>query len=253
MPHKVKLWLQDAVKGRGSWDGVPLRDSVLLKSDNYPTYHLAVVVDDHDMKISHVMRADEWISTTPIHLLLYEALGWESPIFAHLPNVMGGDGKKLSKRHGATSINVFRDQGYLPEALMNFVALIGWSPGEGDKQEIFTTAELIKKFSLDHVNNSSGVFDYNKLNWMNGIYIRNLSPEEFTCRVRPFIEKAGLSFNIEKWDMIAPHVQERVKLLAEAPEMVEFLFKENITRNVQEMFKKGIDAPKAKEILSLSY
>jgi len=250
MPHKVVLSMEDAVKGRVSWDGVPLRDTVLLKSDGFPTYHLAVVVDDHDMKVTHVLRADEWLPSSPIHLMLYEALGWEKPIFGHLPNVMGADGKKLSKRHGSTSLESFREQGYLPEALLNYCVLVGWSPGEGDEQEVFTRDELIKKFSLDHVNRASAVFDYNKLLWMNGIYMRNLTVEDFTRRCLPLIEGAGLKIRQDRWNIIAPFVQERARTLVEVPPMVEFLFVDNIQRDIAAMFGKDIDANRAREILT---
>lgn len=248
LPTKRSMVLDDAIRGRIEWEDLSLRDPVLLKSDGFPTYHLAVVVDDHDMRVSHVLRGTEWVSTTPIHLLLYEILGWEKPVFAHLPVIMGSDGKKLSKRHGAVTSETFREQGYLPEAVLNFVTLIGWAPGEGDNQEIFTREELIKKFSLEGINSASGVFDYNKLLWMNGMYIRALSPTEFTERARPYLEKAGLTIN-SRWDQIAPHVQERVKTLAEIAPMVDFLFQEKITRELPAMFQKGIDAPKAIEIL----
>ncbi|RMG41141.1 MAG: glutamate--tRNA ligase [Candidatus Dadabacteria bacterium] len=241
MPDEINVSIEDAVKGRVSWDSLPMRDPVLLKSDGFPTYHLAVVVDDYNMRISHSMRADEWLPSAPLHVMLYQALGWEMPVFAHLPNVLGKDGKKLSKRHGATSWSVFRDQGYLPEALLNYTALVGWSPGEGEEQEIFSREELIKRFSLEHVNRAGAVFDYDKLTWMNGVYIRNLSMQEFVKRGRPFLEKAGLKVNQERWHMIAPHVQERVKLLPEIVEKVDFLFKDKIERDLSKMFKKGID------------
>ncbi|MCO6431637.1 MAG: glutamate--tRNA ligase [Deltaproteobacteria bacterium] len=252
MPAKVSLVLQDAVRGRVAWDNIPLRDSVLLKSDGFPTYHLAVVVDDHDMKISHVLRGEEWLPTTPLHLLLYEALQWEKPIFAHLPQVLGPDGKKLSKRHGATAYDAFRDDGYLPEALFNFVVLIGWSPGEGEEQEVFKIEEICRRFTLEHVNKAGGVFDYNKLAWMNGVYIRSLQPDDFVARVTPFLEKAGLKVDPQRFGAIAPHVQERIKLLTEAAPMVEFLFVDKIERDMQQMFKKDIDRAKARQILTLS-
>jgi glutamyl-tRNA synthetase len=248
LPAKRSMVLEDAIRGRIEWEDLALRDPVLLKSDGFPTYHLAVVVDDHDMKVTHVMRGTEWVSTTPIHLLLYEALGWKPPVFAHLPVIMGSDGKKLSKRHGAVTSETFREQGYLPEALLNFVTLIGWAPGEGDNQEIFTREELIQKFSLEGVNSSSGVFDYNKLLWMNGMYIRALSPAEFTERAKPYLEKAGIKVDA-RWEQIAPHVQERVKILSEIAPMVDFIFQDKITRELPAMFQKGIDAAKAIEVL----
>lgn len=250
IPYGLSLTLIDVVRGRISWDSPPLRDPVVMKSDGFPTYHLANVVDDHDMAISHVMRGEEWLPTTPLHLLLYDALGWERPVFCHLSHILGSDGKKLSKRHGAVSLDVFREQGYLPGALLNYVVLIGWSPGEGDEQEVFTREELIKKFSVEHLNNASGVFDQNKLLWMNGVYARKISTQEFTEVARPFLEKAGLTLSNPAWDIIAPHVQERVKLLTEVPDMVQFLFVDAIERDIPAMFKKDMTPEKAKAVLA---
>lgn len=252
MPFKKTVVMQDAIRGRIQWDNVSLRDTVLLKSDNFPTYHLASVVDDHDMKITHIMRGEEWIATAPLHVLLYEALGWEIPVFAHLPVVKGSDGKKLSKRHGATQTSVFREEGYLPEALLNYVVLVGWSPGEGDNQEVFTREELIKKFSLEHVNEASAVFDYNKLGWMNGVYIRNLSDAEFISRVKPFLDKGSSPGDLSHYPELIPLIKERVKLLSEVPPMVEFLFAESIERDWDAMLKKGMDKPTAIKVLQRS-
>jgi glutamyl-tRNA synthetase len=206
------------------------------------------VVDDHDWKISHVLRADEWLSTAPLHLLLFEALGWEAPVFAHLPPVLGTDGKKLSKRHGATFLRSFREAGYLPEAILNFMALIGWSPGEGEEQEIFSLDELKQRFSLDRVNNAGGVFSYDKLKWMNGMYIRKLAVEDLEARLRPWLIAAGLKVDDTKLHRITPHVQQRLELLPDAIPLVEFLFKESIDRDLGSMMKKGMDAAKAREI-----
>lgn len=252
MPHKVQLFLMDAVKGRIDWENPPLRDAVLLKSDGFPTYHLAVVVDDHDMKISHALRGDEWIPSTPLHLLVYQALEWTPPVFGHLPVILGPDGKKLSKRHGATVSSAFREAGYLPEALMNFMVLIGWSPGEGEEQEIFSKEELIKRFTLDHVNKASAVFHYTKLDWMNGVYIRNLSPEEFLKRADPFLAKAGIPYKKDTILELSVHLQERVKHLSELPDMVSFLFADKIDRDLGAMFKKEITKEKAHAILEQS-
>ncbi len=249
MPYKPELEMIDGIRGRISWDNVPLKDPIIVKSDGFPTYHLAAMVDDHEMKISHVLRGEEWIPSTPLHLLLYKALGWEPPIFCHLPVVLGSDGKKLSKRHGSTSWSSFRDEGYLPEALLNFVTLIGWSPGEGDEQEIFSREELIQKFSLDHVNPSSGVFEYNKLNWMNGVYIRALSDEKFKELALPFFLKQDIDIPEARWNAIAPHVKERVKLLSEVPAMVEFLQEGKLERAMDQMISKKVPVDLAKTIL----
>jgi glutamyl-tRNA synthetase len=252
MPTKRSISFNDAIRGKVQWDTIPLRDTVLLKTSGFPTYHLAVVVDDHDMQITHALRGIEWLSSTPIHLLLYEALGWEPPLFAHLPVVNGPDGKKLSKRNNAAKSSDLREQGYLPEAVLNFVTLIGWAPGEGSDQEIFTRDELIKKFTLEGVNESSGVFDPVKLAWMNGLYIRKLPVQEFMERAKPFMAKEGVVVPDHEFAALAPHVQERVKLLTEVGSMVDFLMDRPLHRQMDSMFGKGVDAAKAREILTLS-
>jgi glutamyl-tRNA synthetase len=184
--------------------------------------------------------------------LLYEALGWEPPVFAHLPVVNGPDGKKLSKRNNAAKSSDLREQGYLAEAVLNFVTLIGWAPGEGSDQEIFTREELIQKFTLDGINESSGVFDPVKLAWMNGLYIRKLPVQEFIERSKPFLEKEGVIIPDHEFAALAPHVQERVKLLTEVGPMVDFLMDRPLQRQMDSMFGKGVDAAKAREILNLS-
>lgn len=252
MPTKRSVSFVDAIRGKVQWDSIPLKDTVLLKSDGSPTYHLAVVCDDHDMKITHALRGIEWLSSTPIHLLLYEALGWEPVTFAHLPVVNGTDGKKLSKRHNATNSGELRAQGYLPEAIMNFVTLIGWAPGEGSDQEVFTREELIQKFSLDGINESSGVFDPVKLQWMNGLYIRKLPVEEFMKRCQPFLDKEGVSVPHEQFAALAAHVQERVKTLTEVGSMIDFLMDRPLERQMDAMLGKGMDNEKARQVLNLS-
>lgn len=252
LPDSISLSLDDAVKGPISWDQPSLRDPVILKSDGYPTYHLANVVDDHLMQITHVLRGDEWLGTTPIHLLLYDALGWERPVFAHLPVVMGEDGKKLSKRHGARRALAYKEEGFLAEAVLNTLVLIGWNPGEGEEQEVFTKQEMIERFSLDKVSASSGVFSEQKLEWMNGVYIRNMSVEDYCEAAMPFLEEAGLKVDREKFASIAPHIQERTKRMTEIPEKVKFLFVDQIERDMPSMFKKGIDEQIAKTVLERS-
>lgn len=170
MPRNRKLVCQDAIRGRIEWDSSASDDPVLIKADGMPTYHFAAMVDDHLMKITHIIRGEEWISSAPKHVWLFEAMGWTPPIFVHVPVINGKDGKKLSKRHGDTKCLDFRSAGYLPEALANFIALIGWAPG-GDR-EIMPMPELIEAFDLSGLQPSPGVFDPDKLNWMNGNYIR---------------------------------------------------------------------------------
>jgi len=250
IPAKRSLSYIDGIRGRVTWESIPLRDTVILKSDGFPTYHLAVVVDDHDMKITHALRGIEWISSTPLHLLLYEALGWEPVTFAHLPVINGTDGKKLSKRHGATTSSDLRALGYIPDAIMNFVTLIGWAPGEGNEQEVFSREELVAAFSLEGINQSSGVFDPVKLNWMNGIYVRNLPVEGFIAQAQPFLAHAEVDVPPDQFAALAPLVQERVKVLTEVPDMVAFLADKPLERQMDAMFHKGIDAAKAREVLT---
>lgn len=239
---KSDLVLSDAVRGRITWEDLSLRDSVMLKADGLPTYHLAVVVDDHDMEVSHVIRGEEWIATTPLHLLVYRTLGWEPPVFAHVSAVLGTDGKKLSKRHGAAAVEQFLDTGYLPEALRNYVSLVGWSPGEGEEQEIFSLEELAQRFTLEGLSASGGVFDEQKLAWMNGVYLRNLSDDEFISRVQRFFPEGAFSRCEAEFRKLAPLVKERIKLLTEVPEMVEFLYRDEATPEYAAALKKGMTA-----------
>lgn len=250
MPHNTQVVVKDYVRGNVVFDSASLRDTVILKSDGFATYHLAVVVDDIDMKISHVMRGQEWLATAPLHFLIYQALGFEPPVFVHLPVIMGQNGKKLSKRDGAVSCEHFRDSGYLPEALLNFTSLIGWAPGKGEEQEIFKRDELIARFSLDGINEASGVFDYKKLDWMNGQYIRALPLDEFVKRSAPFFEKKGLKIDPARFNLISKDIQERVTTLKEVPEMVEFLCVDKIERDIPAMFDKGVTPAVAKDILT---
>lgn len=252
MPDRGGLTLNDAIRGKIVWEQIPLRDQVILKTDGYPTYNFAVVVDDKDMRISHVMRGDEFISTTPLHLMLFDAFGWEPPVYAHLPVILGTDGKKLSKRIGSTFTSNFRDEGYLPEAVRNFVILVGWSPGKGEEQEIFAERELIERFTIEGINDSNGVFDDNKLMWMNGMYMRALPTERFIELSLPFLAKAGVTVDMPRYEKIAPFVKERVKLLSEVAPMVEFLFVDHIERDLSKMFKKGVDQAKAIDVLERS-
>ena len=178
------ITVDDIVRGRVGWNSNLVDDFVILKSDGFPTYHLANVLDDHHMKISHVLRAEEWLSSTPRHLALYRALGLEPPLFGHLPMILGPDRSKLSKRHGATSLLEYRDMGYLPETLTNFMALLGWSLD--DRTEILDRPALVEVFSLDRVVKSGAIFNIDKLEWMNGIYIRSLAFDDLAARIREY-------------------------------------------------------------------
>jgi len=226
-PLEGQTRFSDLIRGEVVFENKTIDDLVLLKSDGYPTYHLANVVDDHLMEITHVLRADEWLSSTPRHCLLYQALGIEPPQFAHFPMILGADRAKLSKRHGAVSITEYREQGYLPETMVNFLALLGWSLD--DRTEILSRQELINNFSLERVSQTAAIFNQDKLTWMNGVYIRSLSLEDFTQRALPFLE-SGLSAEVKRplstdyVRQIMPLIQERAKTLAEVPELVQFFF-----------------------------
>ena len=206
-------------------------DPVLLKSDGFPTYHLANVVDDHLMGITHVLRAQEWLASTPIHVIMYGAFGWEPPEFCHLPMVMGQDGKKLSKRHGATSIDEFRRQGYLPEALINYIALLGASYEDG--RDIYSLKELESLFSLDKLNKAHAIFDYKKLEWFNGQYIRMKNDEQLAALCLPSAISAGLfgsagsEPNQEQKKLFTaamPLIRERLAFPHEAAGKIAYLF-----------------------------
>ena len=226
-PLEGQTSFNDLLRGEIVFENSTLDDFVLLKSDGYPTYHLANIVDDHLMEISHVLRADEWLSSTPRHVLLYQALGWQPPHFAHLPMILGPDRSKLSKRHGATAITEYQEQGYLPEAMFNFLALLGWALD--DKTEIMGRQEIIEYFSLDRISKTAAVFNRDKLDWMNGLYLRGLSLDEFAQRAMPFLERdlpseIGRPLDIGYINKITPLVQERAKTLAEVPQLSDFFF-----------------------------
>ena len=191
IPSGRRVIFEDLIRGTIEYSSDVLDDIVLIKSDGFPTYHLANVVDDHLMGITHVMRGDEWIASTPRHVLLYEAFGWKSPHFAHLPIILAEDGKKLSKRKGAASVMDYRRAGYLSEALFNFLALLGWAPGAGDDREKMTRDELVKAFSLDHVSPKPAVFDEKKLEWMNGLYMAERSAALLAAEVVPLWKERG--------------------------------------------------------------
>ena len=185
-----KTSFHDVVHGPIEFDAAHIEDFVIVRSDGHPIYHLSVVVDDIDMAITHIVRGDDHISNTPKHVLLFQALGAALPVFAHVPLILGADKKRLSKRHGATSVMEYERQGYLPEALVNFLALLGWSPG--DDRELMSRQELIESFTLEGITGSNAVFDVAKLDWMNGQYIARMSPDELAARVLPLLISAEL-------------------------------------------------------------
>ncbi|MDP8237392.1 MAG: glutamate--tRNA ligase [Candidatus Erginobacter occultus] len=218
-PEEITVF--DRVYGKITVAGSELKDIVLIKSDGSPAYNFACAVDDHEMGITHVIRGDDHLPNTPKQILLYRALGWGPPVFAHLPLILGADKTPLSKRHGATSLKAFREAGILPDALVNYLALLGWSPG-GDR-EIMTGEELVREFSLKKVNRKAAVFDHQKLVWMNGRYIQAAAPEELAERLRPLL--AGTeweSASPEKLQSVISLLGHRLKTLADFTDLAGF-------------------------------
>lgn len=219
VPPGETRW-DDLVLGPQLFDNESVDDQVLLKSDGFPTYHLAQVVDDHLMGITEVVRAVEWLPSTPKHLITYAALGWAAPRFAHVALVLGPDHSKLSKRHGAQTVGEFRALGYLPEALVNFLAFLGWSPGT--EEEIFTLAELRQRVTFDRLQSSPAILDQQRLDYLNGVWIRKLPVEQLAQRIQPFLPRAEPGQLLP----IAAMVQERIRRLDQIPGLLAFAFSE---------------------------
>ena len=218
--------LNDLIRGTVSIETSQIEDQVIVKSDGFPTYHLAVVVDDHLMQISHVVRGEEWLPSFPKHLLLYRYFGWEPPEFAHLPLILNPDRTKLSKRQGDVAVEDFRDQGFLPESLVNFISLLGWSPP--DDREIFSLAELVNEFSFLRVNKSGSIFDREKLNWMNQQYIQKMDLDELLRRLQPFLTKTPYAQEDETLLVKAVKIlQSRLVTLAEIGNRLSLIFDEH--------------------------
>lgn len=234
VPDNTPVTFTDLIRGEITVNSDIVDDQVLLKSDGFPTYHLGVVVDDHLMEISHVMRGEEWISSTPKHILLYQAFGWQPPVYAHIPVFLNPDGQgKMSKRKGTVSARSFLDEGYLPEALLNFFMILGWA--RDDEREIMTLDEYIKEFDPSKISAKSVVFDLDKLAWMNGQYLRSLSLEELAQRLVPFIPE---SFPHELMAQVLPLIRERLTKLSEFGELTSFFYQE-IEVDKVELLKKA--------------
>ena len=251
-PHVVRLKVpddgtisvDDLVYGRVEWPLNAIEDQVILKSDGFPTYHLAVVVDDHVMGITHIFRGEDWLPSTPKHVLIFRAFGWELPPIAHFPNVLGADGKKLAKRHGATKVEEFKTQGYLPEAMVNYLALVGWSPGT--EEEIFSMDELVARWRIDQVHRAGGKWDKARLDWFNGMWIRKLSEDDLLGRLGDFVPA--------EWDRevirsALPVLRERMRTLVEARNQVEFLFAEPAPYDPKLLVPKKKEPPETLDVL----
>ncbi len=245
MPDGGTTVVSDVIRGRIEFDNSLIDDFVILKSDGFPTYHLASVVDDQLMRISHVIRGEGWLSSAPRHVLLYGAFGWHAPEFVHVPDILASGGGKLSKRHGAASVNEYRQMGYLPHALVNFLALLGWS--YDDKTELFTGEELIEAFSLERVSRSGAVFNLEKLDWMNGHYIRDAGEEQLADALLDYWRRypaAELPPDPDRDILIqiVPLIKERLKTLADAAERIPFFFSEEFDYGPGELIQRRMDA-----------
>ena len=257
MPLDGETVVHDELHGDITFKNADIDDKIILKSDGLPTYHLAHIVDDNLMGITHLLRAEEWISSAPWHIHIWNALGWQLPLLYHVPDVLGKDKKKLSKRHAAPSWKELQHRGFLPEAVFNFLALLGWS--YDDKTEFFTREELIRAFSLDRIGVSGGILDMEKLEWMNGVYIRNLSLEEFTQRTIPYMERpevdGGLQDSISRpldfdyTSRVLSLEQERLRTLGEAAHAVSFFYSDDLAFETALLIQKGMDAERTKAAL----
>ncbi|MFA5024977.1 MAG: glutamate--tRNA ligase [Candidatus Shapirobacteria bacterium] len=244
VPDNQIVTFDDAIRGPIKINTKDIDDQVLVKSDGIPTYHFAVVVDDHLMNISHIFRGEEWITSTPKQILLYQAFGWEIPIFAHLTVLMDPSGHgKMSKRKGSVSARSFLDDGYLPEALLNFLMLLGWNPGTD--QELFTLNEFVKEFSLEHLHKKSPIFDRKKLDYFNGLYIRQKTNEELTPYFKKFLPLAS----DDQIKILVPVLKDRLIKFSDLPEQVKFLF-EDVEYDKDLLLKKGTSPELATEMLT---
>ncbi|MBU0753896.1 MAG: glutamate--tRNA ligase [Planctomycetes bacterium] len=232
LPHVIRLKVNktettvfnDRIRGEIKVENATIDDQVLLKSDDFPTYHLANVVDDHLMGVTHVIRAEEWIPSTPKHVMLYEAFGWDPPVFLHLPLLRNKDKSKISKRKNPVSLSFYRDKGYLPEALLNFLALMGWSTS--DEEEVFDLDRMVREMDPADLHIGSPVFDMEKLDWLNGMYIRAMTPEALIERMKSSGFLGGLDISHEKLVRIVPLIQERMKTLSDFLPKIDYFFKE---------------------------
>jgi len=257
MPLDGETVVHDQLHGDMVFKNSDLDDFIILKANGLAPYHLAHLVDDHLMGITHVLRGEEWISSAPRHVQIYQALGWEPPLFYHLPNVLGKDKKKLSKRRNAPSWSDYKRDGYLPEAVVNFLALLGWS--YDDQTELFSREELIRAFTLDRIGVASGIYDPDKLLWMNGVYIRQLPLEELVQRTLPYMERpaaeGGLPdsvarpLDLEYTTRVLTLEHERLKTLGEAAQVVSFFYEKEISYDQAILIQKGMDAPRTRAAL----
>lgn len=250
VPDAGSMVVHDAFRDPITFDYQQIDDQVLLKSDGFPTYHLANVVDDYLMKISHVIRAEEWISSLPKHVLLYQAFGWDPPVFMHMPLLRNSDKSKISKRKNPVSLEYYERQGYLPEAMCNFLALLGWSMP--DEREIFSLDEMVKAFTFDRISLGGPVFDLEKLDWINGMYLRQLTPAELTQRlyeqvIQPKVQRlADPAYR----QAITPLLQERLRTLSDFHQMAAFFYDEPLAYDTDLLVPKGRNRRETANVLA---
>ncbi len=250
VPAGETITFKDEIRGTISFNTADIDDQVLIKSDSFPTYHLANVIDDHLMGINLVIRGEEWLPSTPKHLLLYRYFNWQPPKFAHLPLILNPDKSKLSKRQGDVAVEDYLNKGYLPAALINFIAFLGWNPG--DEREIFSLAELVKEFSLEKVGKSGAVFNLDKLDWLNGHYIRQMSEQDLITRCLPYFDtKIIKTYGRDYVGKIILLQQERLKKLSDATEDINFFFTNQPQYPATLLIWKKSDASGARHALEL--
>ena len=245
----IKIKFNDEIRGEIEFDTKELGDFVIAKNEETPIYHLAVVVDDFEMEITHIVRGEDHISNTPRQILIQEAIGAHRPIYAHIPLILGSDRSKLSKRHGAASVSEYRENGYLPEAMVNFMAFLGWNPGT--EKEIYNMDELIKDFSLNKVQKSGAIFNVDRLNWINGEYIKNMELDKLTELCLPYISSqySTVSNQKEKLKKIIKIKQERMNTLAEAGEGIDYFIEQPEYEKEKLLWKNEKDFNKTKSHL----
>jgi glutamyl-tRNA synthetase len=249
----------DMVRGPITVKNKGLQDTILFKSDGFPTYHLAHIVDDHLMEISHVIRAEEWINSTWLHVQIYAAFGWAMPQIAHVPVILKIDGKgKMSKRDKGASISYFSEGGYLPEAVVNYLCNVGWNYGltddKGEEIQVFSKEDAAKVFDISRVSTSGTKFDMTKLDWLNGVYIRNMETTELAVHLRRPLAKAGLEVNIDVLLRVVPLIRERLKTLNDVVEWAGFFFEEDVPiPSPDVLIPKGLDAPQTRKVLNRVY
>jgi len=256
VPRDEKIIFQDLIRGKISFETNTIDDQVLIKSDGFPTYHLANIVDDHLMGITHVIRAEEWLPSTPKHILLYQSLGWKIPFFAHLPLLLSTEKKKLSKRQGDVAVDDYIKKGYLKEALINFIALLGWNPGNGKVQEIFSLEELVSEFEISKVHKAGAIFDLKKLDWINSQYIKKMSLEELFEKIFPFLEKkefflqsAPICKSPEYIKKVLAIEQERLLKLSDVGQENKFFFTKILSYEAELLIWKDADKKKTQVAL----